>query len=298
MGRGFYAFWIIGSAVMAFVTIIGLGTLSGMALTTTGYIPTPPWLEFVAIAAGLLFYWSVLCWGLALLRKRPVVSAGLVGAALLLAFTYPLYDAQSYAKQRASVAAKAVVGPKPEFAGKTAVLLEGLYDQCINNCWNISQHMAARVLLVKHEDLLAADFDGSVDLLSLPFYELDDTTLREVSARPARIDYVLINERDASDFDDAFERFRPRGIDRGGLKIDALIVPTRDGRHIDLTQDAPVLRLLNVSRNLASNPWILGAGRKLYWNAADRRANGGVAVDYFCTSKEGDDWHWCNNAFD
>ena len=298
MGRGFHSVWIIGSGVIALITIIGLSLLSGMALTTTGYKTAPPWVDFIGMAAGLVFYWSALCWAIALLRSKPLVSIGLVAVALTLAYGYPAYDAQSYAKQRAQAADFAVVGPKPAFAGKTAVLLWGVFEDCAYNCWNLSQHMEARVLLVKMQDLQAADFDGPVDLLALPLFELDETKLRRVVDLPESIDFALINETGAAGFDNAFERFRPRGIARTGLHIDALIVATRDGRFVNLAQDEPLLRLMNVSRNLASNPWLPGAGRKLYWNSSDRRANSEVALNYFSTSYAGDDRHWCKNAFD
>lgn len=284
------------------VTFLGIGFLSAMALNPNGNTSPAPLGLMFGMSGGLVFYWSVLCWALGLLRRKPLVSLGLVAGALLLAFLYPAYDARSYANQRAAIATHAIQGEMPNFHGKTAVLLWGRDNTCAYNCWNISKHMAARVLVLRQDDLEAVDFNGNVNLLELPLYEygfsddIDDFNLAD--PQPEAVDFVLVNITASPRFDDAFEAFRPRGIARDGLHIDALILPTRERQFVNLKDDMPLLRLMSVSRNLASNPWLPMAGRRLYWNSADRRANNEIAQPYFCTSNLGSNGHWCRNAFD
>ena len=301
MTKRLYLIWLGVGVALFCVVVLGFATLSQMALTTTGYVPPPPWPQILGMGVGMFAYWSALCWTLALLRRRPLVAFAIIGATVAVGVAYPIWDQARYRDQQARIAETGLIGIPPDWTGKKALLIwprEG----CQYDCWNLALNMEADVVVLTGTDVRDVDFTAPVDLTTLPLSRMvegagDDGMAGLVPAQVDRIDHVIVHVERAEVFDGVFDDLRPPGIPRGGLFVDAMIVPVADQTAFDLGQTPPVLRLAHVSRHTATVPYLPFNGTRRYWNHADRTANLELAEDYFC-SAEARDPHWCYNAFD
>lgn len=298
-----WSVWLIGSALIFLGVTLGLALLSQMALTTTGHVAPPPWGALLAGSAGLVFYWSALCWALALARKQPIISVAIVAVALLVAFVYPAIDRMIYDSQRAAAAKAALYNGDPQWAGKTALLIWPKGETCQHACYNIAAHSEARFYLLVGQEARAVDFSETVDITRLRLRELKKNeagllVALPVAQAPQEIDLVVIHGAQDTALGGPYEHLRPWGIGADRLALDAVVASPRAGRYLELGNDQELIRMLSVSRPLASTPFVPFAGPRNYWNSVDRRRNYERIRAGFCTAPDREARHWCNNAFD